>query len=160
MTAGLCHAILATAAWLVPGAKRAEWLAEWRSELWYLHYREAGRSARRRDGGRSTAKFCFGSFRDAWWLRRNQADAARKARPWLQSPGRCIAALMALALVACSVAGFVSALRPADMKGPFLWPQLFVLGSALLLLRIGAPWHGQSALWCEECTCGGGYFWF
>ncbi|HEY3456373.1 MAG TPA: hypothetical protein VGK64_17475 [Bryobacteraceae bacterium] len=139
MTAALCRAILVTAASLVPGGERAEWLAEWRSELWYLHCREAGRSARRRDGGSSTVKFCFGSFRDAWWLRRNQADAVRKVRPWLQSPGRCIAVLIALALVACSVAGFVSAFQRPAMERPFLWPQLFVLGTALLLLRIGTP---------------------
>ena len=42
---------------LVPKEQRAEWLAEWRGELWHV---KAG-----------AAIFCLGSFRDAAWLRRN-----------------------------------------------------------------------------------------
>ena len=137
MKVGVCHAILLAACLLVPGTEREEWLAEWRSELWYL----------RRDGGSSMANFCLGSFRDAWWLRRHQADAARKARRWLQSPGSFMAMLMALALVACSVAGFISAFQPPHMERPFLWPQLFMLGTALLLLRIGTPLEWTEYPW-------------
>ena len=141
MTARMYHAILLAAAWLVPGSEREEWLAEWRSELWYL----------RRDGGSSTAQFCFGSFRDAWWLRRNRPDAARKSRPWLQSPGRCTAVLVALALVACSAAGFISAFQPPYYERHFLFGQFFVLGIALLLLQIGAPFA-----WTEHPSAPGG----
>ena len=55
-------AILRTAALLVPGESRAEWLAEWRSELWYVHG--------------NTAAFCAGAFRDALWVRRNRRGPA------------------------------------------------------------------------------------
>lgn len=140
MTARVCHAILLAAALLVPGAEREEWLTEWTSELWYL----------RRDGGASTAKFCFGSFRDAWWLRRNRVSAECKGRPWLRSPGRCIAVLLALAFVACSIAGFMP-FRSPYYEGDFLFGQLFVLGMALLLLQIGAPFA-----WTEYAFATGG----
>jgi hypothetical protein len=121
--------MLIAAALLVPGSEREEWLAEWRSELWYLM----------RGGGSSTGSFCLGSFRDALWLRRNRPDAECKGRPWLQSPGRCTAVLMALALVACSAAGLISAFRPPYYERHFLFGELFVLGTALVLLRTGAP---------------------
>jgi hypothetical protein len=72
-------AILRSAAWLVPGEQRAEWLAEWNAELWYV----------RRSGERQTTSFCLGAFRDALWLRRNSPP---NAKPWLrlQSPAHCL----------------------------------------------------------------------
>jgi hypothetical protein len=55
-------AILRSAALLAPEHQRAEWLAEWRSELWH-----AG------DEPRAThvTAFCMGAFKDAFWLRRH-----------------------------------------------------------------------------------------
>jgi len=72
-------AILRSAAWLVPGGKRGEWLAEWRSEFWYVE----------QSGDRRMTGFCLGSFRDALWLRRNTPPVAR-ACPRLESPARCL----------------------------------------------------------------------
>ena len=80
-------AILRTAALLVPGESRAVWLAEWQSELWYVHG--------------NTAAFCAGAFRDALWVRSNRA--VPRAR--LHSPVRCILVLAALAAV-CVAAAF------------------------------------------------------
>jgi hypothetical protein len=79
-------AILRTAALLVPGEHRAGWLAEWRSELWYVRG--------------NTAAFCAGAFRDALWVRHNAA--APRAR--LQSPVQCILFLTALATVSILLA--------------------------------------------------------
>jgi hypothetical protein len=31
-----CLFLLRCAAWLVPGRERAEWLAEWRAEVWHV----------------------------------------------------------------------------------------------------------------------------
>jgi len=82
-------AILQCAARMVPCGERADWLAEWRAELWHV----------RRRGGWRAARFCLGSFRDARWLRRN---APPDARPWLrlESPTRCLG-LLAVATAAC-----------------------------------------------------------
>lgn len=76
-------AILRTAAFLVPRRKRAEWLTEWRSELWYVRGPQVS--------------FCLGAFRDALWLRRNTAP-----RPL--SPLRCCLILAMLAAASISVA--------------------------------------------------------
>ena len=79
-------AILQAASWLVPRGRRAEWLAEWRSEFWHV----------RNSRGRSVALiFSLGSFRDALWLRRNLPVAPQAFGP--ASPVHCIAVLAACA---------------------------------------------------------------
>ena len=85
----LQRAILRAASLLMPDVRRAEWLKEWLSELWYVPRRGA-------------THFCLGAFRDALWLRRNEPEAQRpsqsvRTRLHLQSPFRCLAFLAALA---------------------------------------------------------------
>lgn len=82
MRRALHVAILHNAALLVPGPERFEWLAEWKAEL---HYVDRGAMA-----------FCFGSFCDALWLRRNDARSLRHALN-LDAPLRCVFFLAALA---------------------------------------------------------------
>jgi uncharacterized membrane protein HdeD (DUF308 family) len=86
-------AILRSAACLVPGEQRAEWLAEWSAELWHVRHR----------GGRRTTGFCLGSFRDALWLRRNRPP---NDQPWLrlESPVQCLGFLGLVAAV-CALFG-------------------------------------------------------
>jgi hypothetical protein len=63
--------ILTAASRLVPKEQRAEWLAEWRGELWHVKT--------------DAAIFCLGSFRDAAWLRRNSPR-----EQMLTSPACCL----------------------------------------------------------------------
>ena len=88
MTARAFHvAILRNAAILVPAPRRADWLAEWKAELCYID--------------REATAFCFGSFRDALWIRCHTAGAIRSMFS-LDSPSRCIfflATLVALLIV-------------------------------------------------------------
>jgi len=90
-------AILRVAALLVPGQRRAEWLAEWRSELWYAS-KECRRELVPRSGGRwQITAFCLGSFQDALWLRRNTPRWEERETLHMESPRQCIAFLAALA---------------------------------------------------------------
>jgi hypothetical protein len=85
--------ILKTAALLVPSEHRAEWFAEWITELWYVLQTPD-----------STAlSFCLGAFRDALWLRRNLYSPVPRVHTWLQSPLRCLLWLASLAAVAVAV---------------------------------------------------------
>ncbi len=103
-------AILWTGSRFVRGSDRAEWLAEWQTELWY---------AMREGDGESVTSFCLGSLRDALWNRRNSGVCRRYGsvlmiadRPGfpdppaiecadpLESPFRCLALLGLLALIA------------------------------------------------------------
>lgn len=74
-------AMLRNAALLVPAPERGEWLAEWKAELYYVNH--------------DATAFCFGSFRDALWLRRKSFNVRRMFS--LDSPLRCVMLLACLA---------------------------------------------------------------
>lgn len=105
-------AILRGAALLVPEQQRREWLAEWKSELWH---------AWQEPHGMNLLAFCFGSFRDALWLRRDgpvarsygilhlEVPAFPSSFPepphtFLRSPAQCLSFLVGLAAVYTALA--------------------------------------------------------
>jgi len=98
-------AILRSAAVLVPGDRRAEWLREWRAEVCYV------------DCGR--VRFCLGAYRDALWLR-----LYGESQPWLDSPLTCLLmlAVMAGSCAAIDLRMSVWGTEPGSL-GPF---QVFV----------------------------------
>jgi hypothetical protein len=69
--------ILRLASLLAPRDQRSEWVAGWRSELWYIPRRGA-------------ILFCLGSFRDALWLRRNRLGTEKRTRIHPDSPLSCL----------------------------------------------------------------------
>lgn len=113
-------AMLRSAAWLVPGEQRAEWLAEWSAELWHV----------RRTCEQQATGFCLGAFRDALWMRRNRPPDAGPS-PWLESPTRCLGFLGLVAAVCVLLA--LRHYRP-DMSLPVRGPILAMLYMALMSL--------------------------
>ena len=75
-------AIIQTAALLVPAPDRAEWLAEWRAELWYVN--------------RRAMAFCLGSICDALWMHRNPPAPITPRGFSLESPVKCLMFLAGL----------------------------------------------------------------
>lgn len=119
-TARVSHGILRAAALLVPGTARAEWIAEWRGELWQaLHTCKTESSAPLQHREDVTA-FCLGAFQDALWLRRN--DPQMRPRSWLRigSPSRCgfTLAICAVAsmLICAALPGARRAMRPSPYR--------------------------------------------
>ncbi len=94
-------AILRSAAVLVPETQRADWLAEWRSELWHV---------RRDPGGQNVTAFCMGAFKDAFWLRREDPCPDRQ-RFFVESPARCLSLLAALGALCFAAALLLPAAR-------------------------------------------------
>jgi hypothetical protein len=82
-------AILRAASLLVPGRERAEWLREWRSELWHA-----------RDGvvcsERELTRFCLGSFQDALCLRQIAWQGRSPLQLFRGSAMECLLALAAV----------------------------------------------------------------
>jgi hypothetical protein len=113
-------AMLRTAAWLVPGEQRTEWLAEWSAELWHV----------RRSRRRQATVFCLGAFRDALWLRRNRVPDAPPG-PWFESPVRCLGSL---ALVAAACVLLALRYNPPDIRLPLHGPILAMLYMAMMAL--------------------------
>ena len=94
-------AILRIASVLVPATRRADWLAEWRSELWQVRSEPCGYNA---------TAFCMGAFRDAYWLCRNDPHPDR-ALFFAESPGRCLASLALLGALCVAMAFVLPAAR-------------------------------------------------
>src|SRR5215471_7406292 len=108
-------ALLRSAAPLVPRPQRADWIAEWSSELCYVTRRPTA--------------FCLGAFCDAFWLRRN-CSAPDASRCTLDSPVRCI---LLLALLASATVFFSFRLPPARnllLPSPYRNPDKLAMISA------------------------------
>src|SRR5579859_5490051 len=106
-----CFFLLRCAASLVPARERAEWLAEWRAEVWHV-WDSYGRS--------QVTDLCLGAFQDAFWLRwyspRSisrrilRSGSASRYSAWL-------AGWTAIGLVIClSLPGAREALRPSPYR--------------------------------------------
>lgn len=122
-------AILRAVSLLVPCDKRPEWLAERRSELWYVRATCRPREVR---------VFSLGMFPDALWLRRNSPPLNVRKLFNLQSPLRCVIVLAVLASVSflfalhmVGVHGVESLIREHRML-----PHLLMILYALLVLLL------------------------
>jgi hypothetical protein len=81
---------------LAPSSQRAEWLREWRSELWHVRNARAPRRNVSWRAERELTHFCLGAFRDALCLRRHAPVRERRTEDTPASPVQCI---LGLALV-------------------------------------------------------------
>jgi hypothetical protein len=135
----LAHATLGAASLLAPRDQRAEWLEEWRSELWYIPENGATR-------------FCLGAFRDALWVRRNNESPAANR---LESPLHCLAFLAAMATLAILVAICLPApplppgsqLRTADLPAGCVMMLPFSIVVLLVMpVIMGSPSDGHPPL--------------
>lgn len=112
--------VLRLAAIIVPGALRADWLAEWQGELFHSSAEPDI------DRARLTA-FCWGAFRDAFWLWRHHPARLRI----LGSPVGCISLLLVVAGVARAAWAVSDQVRGYPSMSLFL-----VVASAVLLTSV------------------------
>ena len=124
-------AILWAAALLVPSERRTEWLAEWRSELWYASKKCSHEHVTLAGGRWHVTAFCLGSFKDALWFRRNTPRWKERATLHLESPRQCIAFLAALVASSMVIAFFLwlgnrESVSSADLFYQSLIASLFV----------------------------------
>jgi hypothetical protein len=118
-------AILRAAGWMVPYEQRAEWLREWRSELWYV--------CQSRGRGAVTA-FCLGAFKDTLWLRRNCPCPEARKMSRLASPVKCLLFLVALA----AISGFLAIRFPhrAFRGEPLIVGKVILLHLIMIALAV------------------------
>jgi hypothetical protein len=101
-------AILRAASFLVPGQERAEWLAEWRGELWHVA-RDIGHA----HGDKEITAFCLGAFHDASWLRCNHQRSILRRFFLSGSASRCGLFLATWAIVSMLICLTLPAARRA-----------------------------------------------
>ena len=106
-----CLFILRCAAWLVPIAERAEWLAEWQAELWHVWHL----SRRRPRRGQDATDFCLGAFQDAFWLRWNNPQSIPRRILRAGSASRCSFCLAIWAGASLCMCLFLPGARRAHM---------------------------------------------
>lgn len=110
-------ATLRLAAFLVPDRQRAEWLKEWKSELW--HIRETLNAEPEIDwqAEQEAAAFCRGAFADAFCLRQNRTRILPGQH--LASAARCVLFLGSLAAATYCIALLLPGARAATQPSPY-----------------------------------------
>lgn len=109
---------LRTASFLIPRRQRAEWLKEWRAELWHVRQARGAEDEIRWQAEQEVADFCFGAFQDALCLRRDLRSVL-PARQHLSSAARCILFLVSIALATWSIFMFLPGARIAAQPSPY-----------------------------------------
>lgn len=113
------RAALWVAALLVPSRKRAEWLAEWRSELWYVQQESCRQSSTLSAQGKLATRFCMGAFKDAFWAMRYTAHEYDGKKQLLKSPIFCLLLLTLLATCCSLAAYYMPEVRKSILPQPF-----------------------------------------
>src|SRR5262249_54685189 len=134
----LPHAIVRAASLLTPGDRRAEWVKEWQSELWYVPRHEATR-------------FCLGAFRDALCLKRDHTNAGKRNRIHLESPLSSIAFLALLA--AASIVIMVRLPLPHSTQFPPLTIRGWLGACSRMLLFSCLFLPGALSVWRRPAHC-------
>lgn len=115
------RSLLWCAGLLVPSGRRAIWLEEWNSELWYVYRVGPTKSGSVFEQERLATIFCLGAFEDAWCLRRereSESTPIRFIRP-SQSAMRCTAVLFLLVAVSSIAALLLPNVRSSIRSSPY-----------------------------------------
>jgi hypothetical protein len=104
--------LLRCASWLVPGRERAEWLAEWRAEVWHVWHLQ--------DRNVQVTDLALGAFQDAFWLRWYSSRSLPRNILRTGSASRCsvsLAVWTAISFLVClSLPGARKAMRPSPYR--------------------------------------------
>jgi hypothetical protein len=114
-------ATLKLAAFLIPRRQRAEWLKEWRSELWHVRQACGVEAEMQWHGEQEVAAFCFGAFEDARCLREHLRTVAPRGQlgQALSSATRCLLFLAGIALAAGCLFLCLPGARIAAQPSPY-----------------------------------------
>jgi hypothetical protein len=106
-----CRAVIWTASWLVPRARRSEWARRRNTQAWHwCHFLvESGRRSRATE--LELVRHCWSAFADALWQRfERDAFLARLDHMW-RRPAFCLASLAIVLLSLILITGFAPAAR-------------------------------------------------
>jgi len=105
-----CNGIVRVASFIVPRGQRAQWLQEWRSEIWHWVAFLVGSARLNASSERQLLNHCWGAFADALWCRFNRATVIQFLQSYPATPSFCLL-ITGIVLVAIFTAGPVSLLR-------------------------------------------------
>jgi hypothetical protein len=93
-----CRTLIWLASWIVPSQQRMRWREGWTKQVWHWCNFLAESRQLNRDKKLELARFCWGAFAAAFWLRYDRQEFLHGMDRWRRSPRFCLSA-MALALV-------------------------------------------------------------
>lgn len=82
--------LLYSASLLIPGGQRAEWLLEWKSELWHVRQECVPADLFSWQAERQITSFCLGSFQDAIALRKDRRQRLHRNSLMHSSAWHCL----------------------------------------------------------------------
>ena len=115
----LHRTLLSTASLIVPGPQRAEWLREWRGELWHVRQACSPQNNAIPDRQREVTAFCLGAFQDAFCIRRAEDRNQSFFAGLRGTPRLCLLTMAAILALAYTVALLLPGIR-AERN---LWPR-------------------------------------
>ena len=106
-----CRAILWLASWLVPLEQRPQWRLQRMRHAWHWANFLAEHGHLNRDNKLELARYCWGSFADAFWLRYEREDFLRRMGRRMRAPATCLGLAAVLVLLIVLGGGFIPAAR-------------------------------------------------
>jgi hypothetical protein len=104
-----CRTILWLASWLVPGGQRPDWRQERMRHIWHWANFLAESGQLDRENKLQLARYCWGAFADALWVRYGREDFLRRTERLLRAPSTCLIAATWLVFAVVLAGGFIPA---------------------------------------------------
>ena len=102
-----CQALVWLASWLVPRGQRLEWRAQRSAQVWHWCHFLAESGELTREKKLDLAKYCWGLFLEAFWIRYEREGFLRRVDEVRRAPATCLAAIVLLLVVIIWGGGFV-----------------------------------------------------
>ena len=106
-----CRWLIWTASWLVPAAERSAWRESWTRQAWHWTQFLAETGQLNRQNKMELARFCWGAFPTALWLRFDHESFLRRKERLLRSPAASLTAICAAVVVVVLAGGIIPAVR-------------------------------------------------
>jgi MacB-like periplasmic core domain len=106
-----CQSIVWLASWLVPRQRRTEWRQQQMRAVWHWANFLAESGQLDLEHKLELARYCWGGFASAFWIRYEREPFLRRMERWWRAPSTCLVLAALLVLVVVLAGGFIPASR-------------------------------------------------
>ena len=106
-----CRALIWLASWLAPTQNRVRWRESWTSQVWHWCQFLAESRQLTRDRKLELARFCWGAFPAALWLRFDRDGFLRGWERRRRSPAGCLGAISLVLILVALFSGIIPVMR-------------------------------------------------
>lgn len=149
-----CRTVIWLASWIVPRQKRAGWRENWTRQVWHWCQFLVENGQVNRAHKLELAKFCWGAFPAAFWLRFDRQEFQRRTEHWRRSPSTLLIAISLATVVLLLCSGVIPLIRSV-VSSPIPDPDhvcVITLNGKFrrvhseTLLDLAAAWQGSKLL--------------